>query len=160
MVVPLGMLFSIQPASLPPILALGFPVVFVSMWFGVGAVLAEMSGWPELARRFPGGIRPKGQRLSRQVVKIGSVNENGVTGIVVCAAGLYLDTMFLFRFRRPPVMVPWDSVRYTTERRFLWYRWYEFDLGDITTISVRPAAFEAIMQHQTARMAHPGPNVR
>ena len=128
-----------------------FPVFFVLMWLGVGTMLAELSGWPRLARTFPGGARPDGQRLRRQVVKIGSVNENGVTGIVVSAAGLYLDTMFLFRFRRPPVLIPWNLVRPLTERRFLWYRWHELDLGGITTISVRPEAYEAIVGRLAAQ---------
>ena len=137
-----------------------FPVLFVAMWFGVGALLAEMSGWPDLARKFPGGPRPNGQRLRRQVIKIGSVNENGVTGIVVSESGLYLDAMLLFRFRRPPVLVPWDSVTYSTDRRFLWYRWHEFDLGGITTISVRPAAYEAMIHYRSTSVGHRLPNVR
>lgn len=130
------------------------------MWLGVGALLAEFSGWPELAREFPAGSRPAGKRIRGQVVKVGVVGENGVTGIVLTPAGLYLDTMFLFRFRRPPVLVPWTFVRHSSDGQFLWYRWHEFDLAGVTTLSVRPAAYEAIVRYRSADTVHSMPNER
>src|SRR5262245_34588810 len=104
----------------PPIgLFIAFPFFFVGMWLGVSALLAELSGWPELAREFPGGkTPPDGTRMRRQVVKTGVVGENGVTVLVLSARGLYMEAPLPFRFRRPPVLVPWGAVRYVSEHRF------------------------------------------
>jgi hypothetical protein len=138
---------STQP---PPGFFALFPVIFVGMWLAIGALFAQMSGWSELANEFPGKFRPEGPRLRRQVVKLGSVNENGVTTLVLSTAGLFLESIFLFRFRRPPVLVPWPALRYLGERRFLWQRWHEFDLGGITTIGVKTKAYDAIARFASA----------
>src|SRR5690349_9031123 len=108
---------------MPPAIAFLFPLFFVAMWLLIGALLAEISGWPVLARQFRTTHRPAGSPLRHQVVALGPTSESGVTRIITSPAGLYLDTHPLFRFRRPPLLVPWTAIHYRSERRFLWRRW-------------------------------------
>ena len=54
------------------------------------------------------------------------------------------DAHPLFRFRRPPLLVPWPEVRYVGERRMLWRRAWVLDLGGITTVAVKKEAYVAI----------------
>lgn len=132
----------------PPLaLIILFPFAFVGMWLGVGTLLSEISGWARLARRFPGGPRPAGPRILGQVVGMGAVGENGITSIIASAEGLYLFSNPLFRFHRPPVMVPWTEVRNEGERGTLWWRSVGLDLGGITLLRVRPKAMPALAPH-------------
>jgi hypothetical protein len=121
-----------------------FPAFFLGMWLGVGGLLSMMSGWVQLARRFPGGPRPTGERLRGQVTRVGIVNENGVTGLVVTSRGLYLYSNPLFRFLRPPVMVPWSQVRYEGERGRLWWHAHVLRLGDATSVRIKQRAYETL----------------
>ena len=106
--------------------------------------MAEISGWPALAREFRSNHRPLGICLRGQVVMLGPTSESGVTRLIISPAGLYLDAHPFFRFRRPPLLLPWSAVHYRDERRFLWRRWHEIDLGGITIIGVKPKAYQAI----------------
>jgi len=123
-----------QPA--PEELPLWFPFFFVGLWLGVGALLSQLSGWPRLAQRFRAANRPPGQVLKRQVAKIGLVSEGGVTHMIVSPEGLYLWTNPLFRFLRPPLMIPWTAITGVREARWLWLKMYVLNVADITTIQV------------------------
>jgi hypothetical protein len=117
---------------------------FAGLWLVVGAILSELSGWSRLARAFPGGARPPGPRIRRQVVGMGLVGENGITGLIPTAEGLYIYSHPLFRFRRPPILVPWTEVHNDGERGALWWRSVGIDLGRITMLRLRPKAMPVL----------------
>jgi hypothetical protein len=123
------------------------PFFAVALWLFVGALLSELSGWPELARAHPDQATERGHRLRGQVTAMGWVSENNVTTIEATPVGLRLTTMFLFRFRRPTLLVPWEQIRGVSGRRLLWARWYVLDLGGITTVSVKRRAWDVIRPH-------------
>ena len=131
-------------AVLPFALAVLALCAFAGLWLVVCAILSELSGWPRLARAFPGGARPPGKRIRGQVVGIGLVGENNVTGLIPTAEGLYIYSHPLFRFRRPPILVPWTEVHYDGERGALWWRSVGIDLGRITMLRLRPKAFPVL----------------
>ncbi|MEO8362485.1 MAG: hypothetical protein ABI672_20835 [Vicinamibacteria bacterium] len=136
-----------------PIVSLG---VFMVIWLSVGSLLSILSGWSRLANRFPAEGEPPGDRLRGQVVGLGSINERNVTSLTPTAQGLYMKTMFLFRFMRRPVLVPWREIKYVRERKILWMRSHIFDLAGLTTIEVKARAFEMLQ----ARLATPDPTRR
>ena len=119
-------------------------IAFIGMWLLVCGILTELSGWPALARRFPGGPRPPAPRLRRQVLSFGVVSENGVTNLIVVPQGLYLFSNPFFRFRRAPILVPWAHVQGAGERGRLWWRVRVLELGGVTNIGVKRRAYEAI----------------
>jgi hypothetical protein len=124
---------------------LWFPFCFVGLWLFVCALLAEISRWPALARRFPGGERPEGTVLRGQVIGIGLVGENNVTYLVPTPTGLYMYAHLLFRFRRPPILVPWSEVQYESTRQFLWMRSHKLSLGGgVTTIRIKHKALDTL----------------
>lgn len=132
------------PVEFPLWLVPLFPIFFVAVWLGVCAVTAYVSRWPALAAHFRAAGRPEGQPVEGQVRGMGWANENGVTHLVVSAAGLYLYVNPLFRFGRPPLLLPWERVRFLRERQFLTRRFYEFDLAGVTTLTLTQAGYEAI----------------
>jgi hypothetical protein len=116
--------------------------LFAVLWLTVTGVLSLLSGWFQLARRFPASEKPAGTRLSAQVTSIGLIGENRVTLLSVSPAGLGLNAVLMFRFMRRPILVPWSEVRYVSTRTILWWRTHVFDLGGITRIRVKRAAFD------------------
>jgi hypothetical protein len=127
---------------------IGAPLFFVGMWLLVGMILSHVSGWASLGEQYAATGRPTGTRMWGQVVSIGPVRENGVTGLVVGPEGLYLFSNPLFRFGRRPLLIPWHAVTYASCRKVLWTRTYTLDLGGITTVRVREGAFREISAHQ------------
>jgi hypothetical protein len=134
-------------------LAVGL-LVFVPFWMAIGALLTQVSGWRRVPERFPAGdIPPDGVRFWNQVAAFGVVRENNVTRLVVSPAGLHVSAMVLFRFRRPPILVPWDQVRWQSERRFLWVRHHRLGLGGLATITVKDTAYRAAAPYLTGPTA-------
>ena len=130
---------------------IGAPLFFAGMWFLVGMILSHVSGWASLGQRYAATGRPAGHRMWGQVVSIGPVRENGVTGLAVGPEGLHLFSNPLFRFGRRPLLIPWRAVTYVSDRKLLWWRLYTLDIGGITTVRVRQAAFNEIAAH----ISHP-----
>jgi hypothetical protein len=129
------------------IVAVALPTLVI-LWVAVSATLAAMSGWPELANTFPGGERPEGTRLPpHSVIKVGPVAEKNATSLIATRRGLYLRSNPLFRFRRPPVFVPWERIHFVEAHRLLWQRSVTLDLGGVTTIRVRERALPLLREH-------------
>jgi hypothetical protein len=131
-------------------LPLLFLLAFVGMWLLVTGLLAVVSGWPALARRFPGGSRPVGEVLRRQVVGIGFAGEKGVTNLIVSSSGLYLWATPLFRVWRSPILVPWSEVTYVSEHKPFWGHIHLLRLGGSTHLRIRDGAYQSLRPHLSA----------
>ena len=128
----------------------GFFVFFIPFWLLIGGLLALISGWRSVAARFPAGdIPPDGERFSGQVSGFGIVGENNVTRVLVSTAGLHLSAILPFRFGRPPILVPWDQVKWRSERRFLWVHHHRLDLGGLGTVTMKERAYRAAAAYMT-----------
>jgi hypothetical protein len=130
------------------VLPCAIPTFGVAMWLGVTGVLAQLSGWRRVARQYPGTARPEGQQLGGQVVSFGGMRDN-VTYLVVADAGLYIYPMVLFRFRRPPLLIPWHAIEYVSEQHFAVSRSHKLRLGGAASIAVREQAYQAIRPYLT-----------
>jgi hypothetical protein len=118
-------------------------VAFVVMWIGVAAALSHMSGWPKLAAVYRAQYPPSGRCFLLAGGKIGDVWYRGCLTIYTSPEGLYLSVWPIFRFREPPLFIPWSDVRDRREKRWLWSRLIEFDVGSppIGTLRLLPAVF-------------------
>ena len=115
-------------------------------------MLAEISRWPALARRFPGRDRPTGTILRGHVVSVGPVGEHNVTNLILTPAGLYMYASLLFRFRHAPIFVPWSEIHYEGARRFLWMKSHKLSVGGVTSIRITDralGAFQPFLQTST-----------
>lgn len=134
----------------------GFPIWLpffaIGLWLTVSATLSQLSRWPELARRFPANGIPDTARLGGQVASVGGIGERNVTSLIIDAQGLYLFSNPLFRFRRPPILVPWPDVKYVSQKRTLGTSTYLVELGGVTTLRVREKAFNAMAPFVTRSM--------
>ena len=130
-----------QPAAREEILSWWFVVEFFLAWVATSSILAFLSGWQSLARRFRAVAVPTGTRYSNQVTAVGWISQCGVTNVIISQDGLYLYVNPFFRFLHPPVLIPWADVTLVGNRRFLWSSRYTLSLGSLTTITLSERVF-------------------
>ena len=92
---------------------IGFPVFFVGVWFAVGFLLAEIGGWRTLASRFRCTDQWRGSLWRFQSAEMGFsglVRYSGCLNFGVCADGLYIAPIILFRTGHSPLLIPWNEI--------------------------------------------------
>jgi len=96
------------------------PVFFVSFWLLSCALASWSGGWSALARsyRAPAPFVGLKWRLRGAQMRWW-MNYNNVLTIGVNAQGMYLAVMFLFRFRHPPLLIPWSDIRVRCRRGWI-----------------------------------------
>ena len=106
-----------------------FPLYFLALWLFVSATVSYISGWATLARRYRALEPFVGARWKWQ-----SAQMRWFAGYGNCLTvgsgpeGLYLATVPLFRFKHPPLLVPWSEIN-ITQMRFLFVHFVRFSLG-------------------------------
>ena len=86
-------------------------VFLLFVWCLTLGIIAAVSGWSRLARRFS-DERPFSGKTNRFVsARIGMANYNGVLVVGADASGLYLRTARIFRPFHRPLRIPWAEVR-------------------------------------------------
>jgi hypothetical protein len=96
----------------PSAFAAIFPIYFLCLWLLVGATISVMGGWFSLAKVYRTQVPFDGTRWRMQSAQMRWLaNYNNVLTIGVSPQGLYLASMFLFRFMHPPLLVPWSEIK-------------------------------------------------
>lgn len=101
-----------------------FFILFPLLWIGISGILARVSGWTLLAKRFTAGEpENKGQIRNAsaliQQYRLLPVRYKGCLFFTVSKKGVYLSISFLFRFLCPPLFIPWSAIESITEQRHL-----------------------------------------
>ncbi len=63
-------------------------------------------------------------------------NYNNVLTLGVSQQGLYLASMFLFRFMHPPLLVPWSEIRVRSSKGWV-FEYVTFTMGHELAIPLR-----------------------
>lgn len=106
-----------------------FPAYFVTLWLVVSAFISFIGGWTRLAKRFRLKHSFTGTQWSGQSGQTRWIAGYGNCLTVGCSPeGLYLATMPLFRFRHPPLLIPWAEVA-IKRQRILFFQFVRFGLG-------------------------------
>ena len=89
-----------------------FPIYFLWLWLLVGATISVIGGWFSLAKVYRTQVAFDGTKWRMQSGQMRWLaNYNNVLTIGVSQQGLYLASMFLFRFMHPPLLVPWSEIK-------------------------------------------------
>jgi hypothetical protein len=108
-----------EPQSFPLWLIPIFPLFFAAMWLGITGALAGIGGWSELARLFhepEGTVRAPVQRFGMTSLDLrrGSfplpTNYSNCAIVEIANAGIHLRLWMPFRFRHPPLLIPWKQI--------------------------------------------------
>lgn len=145
-------------------------VGFVALSMGIMALLAQVGGWSELAalyREPEGMVRQPVQSFGMASLALRRgwfplpVNYSSCAIVDVAAAGLHLRTWRPFRFRHPPLFIPWEQMESMVPGRMLFFSILTIrPRGVGTQISLwgGPAkAVEAAYRQLLARSAQPVP---
>jgi hypothetical protein len=88
------------------------PIAFLCLWFFVSASISVIGGWSSLAKVYRAQVPFDGTKWSGQSAQMRWLaNYNRVLTMGVNPQGLYLSSMFLFRFMHPPLLVPWSDIK-------------------------------------------------
>lgn len=126
-------------------LGLLFPVFFAGLWCFVCFLLSRIGGWSRLAEKFATKEVPVGTVLEGQSAQLsGFTNYNRCLTIIIAREGLYMKVWPIFGLGHRPILIPWDEIRNSKPRRFLWMRTVSFDAGN--PLIARIALSEKVFQ--------------
>lgn len=94
----------------------------------VGAFNSLASGWRLLAARFAYSPEFRGRSWNWQSGQLRWVRYRNCLTLGANRDGLYLAILALFRFRHPPLHIPWKEITITPKRSFF-RQGMEFRLG-------------------------------
>jgi hypothetical protein len=121
------------------------------MWLGITGLLAHLSGWAHVARDYPVGASPGGQRFNFVSGSMGlrffPVSYGSCLFVDVGSAGFRLSIFLPFRFLTPPMFIPWSDVTSVTSKKFLFFSYVVITLRDQwPTIAIRGRAGRCIQE--------------
>jgi hypothetical protein len=112
-------------------------ILWISMWLLVGGIISFVSGWSSLARVYRTASSFDGAKWRMQSGRMRwLMGYNNVLTIGANQQGLYLATMFLFRFMHPPLLVPWSEIKVQKNKGWV-FEYVTFTLGRELAIPLR-----------------------
>jgi hypothetical protein len=123
--------------STPSVFAVTFPICFLCLWLLVGATISVIGGWFSLAKVYCRRVRFNETKWRMQSGQLRSLaNYNNVLTLGVSPQGLYLASMFLFRFMHPPLLVPWSEIKVRRSKGWV-FEYVIFTMGHDLAIPLR-----------------------
>jgi hypothetical protein len=114
-----------------------FPVYFVTLWLLVGAIISFVGGWFSLSKLYRTRVPFNGAKWGGQSGQMRWLaNYNNVLTLGVSQQGLYLASMFLFRFMHPPLLIPWSEIKVRRKKGWV-FEYVIFTLGHELAIPLR-----------------------
>jgi len=114
-----------------------FPAYFVAIWLLVGAILSFVGGWFSLSKLYRtqvafGGAKWRGQSGRMRWLS----NYNHVLTLGASREGLYLASIFPFRFMHPPLLIPWREIKVRRSKDWF-FEYVTFSIGHELAIPLR-----------------------
>jgi hypothetical protein len=121
----------------PSAFAAIFPIYFLCLWFLVATIISLVGGWYSLARVYRTQVPFNGTKWRMQSGQMRCLmNYNNVLTLGVSPEGVYLASMFLFRFLHPPLLVPWSEIKVRRKKGWV-FEYVIFTMGHELAIPLR-----------------------
>jgi hypothetical protein len=121
----------------PSVFAGIFAIHFLSVWLLLSAIISLMGGWFSLAKAYGARAAFNGTKWRMQSGQMRRrANYNNVLTLGVSQQGLYLASMFLFRFMHPPLLVPWNEIKVRRSKGWV-FEYVTFTMGHELAIPLR-----------------------
>ena len=78
--------------------------------FGLPIMMARLSGWSKLAKRFKAAQDPEGDFYPKQSIKVNNAAYQRSIDIFISPRGLYLEPGFWLRLSHDPLFFSWEEV--------------------------------------------------
>ncbi len=102
------------PIQLLPVILI---IYFVALWCVVNLLLAYVSGWQKLAKKYKATQKPGGKAFRAQSGTIGVVPCSNSLHIQTNQEGLFVSITFLLRNGKPDLFIPWSEIRIVNRER-------------------------------------------
>src|ERR1700686_1256067 len=114
-----------------------FPIYFLCLWCVVAATISVIGGWFALTRVYRTRAAFNGEKWKMQSGRMRWLaNYNNVLTIGIGTQGLYLASMFLFRFMHPPLLIPWSDIKVRRQKGWV-FEYVTFIMGHELAIPFR-----------------------
>jgi len=114
-----------------------FPIYFLCLWVPVAAIISLVGGWFSLAKVYRTRVPFDGTKWRMQSGRMRWLaNYNNVLTIGASQQGLYLASMFLFRFMHPPLLVPWREIKVRRGNGWV-FEYVTFTMGHELAVPLR-----------------------
>ena len=101
----------------------------LTLWIVVTALLSRLSGWRELAQRYPHTGTPE-ESFSFQTVSFRwAINYRNCVTIGLAPEGLSLSILKPFRMFHPSILIPWSVIRSADATRYFFYDATRIQIG-------------------------------
>jgi hypothetical protein len=123
----------------PAVFVAIIPIYLLFLWLLVGAIISVVGGWFSLSKVYRTRTRVpfEGAKWGGQSGRMrGLANYNNVLTVGATQRGLYLASMFLFRFMHAPLLVPWTEIKVQGSNRWV-FEYVTFTLGHELAIPLR-----------------------
>ena len=134
----------------PSAFAVIFPIYFLCLWCLVAAIVSLVGGWFSLAKVYRTRVPFDGAKWRIQSGQMRWLaNYNRVLTLGTSPEGLYLASMFLFRFMHPPLLIPWREIRVRRKKGWV-FEYVILTLGHELAIPLRIRAKLAAKLRESA----------
>ncbi len=112
-------------------------ILWISLWLLIGALISFCGGWFSLAKVYRTRSAFNGAKWRMQSGRMRWLaNYNNVLTIGANREGLYLASLFLFRFMHPPLLVPWSEIKVRRKKGWV-FEYVTFTMGHELAIPLR-----------------------
>jgi hypothetical protein len=127
---------------------IAFAVFFVTLWTLVCFLIAAISGWQSLAKRYRTEREFPAHRRGLQSAQMRMrAGYNNILTVGSDAEGIYLDVLILFRPGHPRLFIPWTEVQAEEPTRWLFLAMRTLRLGpDGIPLKVRMKLADFLLQ--------------
>ena len=106
----------------PVLIAIGAFLAIVAFWSAIVWIIAQISGWPKLAEKYPRREpwNPKCWSLQSALLR-GWSQYRSVLRVCADSESLHLSVIFPFSMAHKPLTIPWHEVSGQKKRRWFYY---------------------------------------
>jgi hypothetical protein len=139
----------------PAAFAAIFPIYFLCLWSLVAMIVSFVGGWFSLAKLYRTRVPFHGAKWTMQSGQMRFLtNYNNVLTLGVSPEGLFLASMFLFRFMHPPLLIPWSEIKVQRKKGWI-FEYVILTLGHELAIPLRIRAKLATKVRESAGVFWP-----
>jgi hypothetical protein len=121
----------------PSVFVVIFPIYFLFLWLLVGTIISYVGGWFSLSKVYRTRVPFDGAKWGGQSGRMRWLaNYNKMLTMGASQRGLYLASMFLFRFMHPPLLVPWTEIKVRRSNGWV-FEYVTFTMGHELAIPLR-----------------------
>ncbi|MBL0371685.1 hypothetical protein JJB09_06565 [Rhizobium sp. KVB221] len=122
-----------------------WPLFVFLLWSAILWLMSKFGGWDRLAKLYAAPSSPvDGKRLSSVSGMIGLARYNRILTVTPTSEGFHLEVRRVFRYRHPPLFIPWPDVHNARKASFLNWGYVAFEIGapPVARMKLQEIAFD------------------